>query len=293
MENPFNDSKYKDDADLALISTALNGDKIALNNLLKRHQDYIFNVAMKMLNNIADAEDVTQEILIKIVTQLSKYDSEKARFRTWLYRITFNHILNRKKNQYEMVVTDFNVFFSAIDDAPDIPILQEEEKSYNILIDESKISCMAGMIMCLDREQRLTYIIGDIFEINHNLASEIFEISPDNFRQKLSRARKDLYQWMHNRCGLVNEENSCRCRNKTKAFINAGYVDPKNLKWLSNYKNQIFELSERVVDEAWNERDKIYQKLFLEHPFKNSLKSNQVYEAILGNKEFSSIMKLN
>jgi hypothetical protein len=52
-------------------------------------------------------------------------------------------------------------------------------------------ACMAGMIMCLDGEQRLTYIIGDVFEADHNLGAEIFEITPANFRQKLTCARKD------------------------------------------------------------------------------------------------------
>ena len=77
-------------------------------------------------------------------------------------------------------------------------------------IEESKVSCMAGMLMCLDREQRLIYIVGELFEIDHNMGSEIFGTSPANFRQKLSRARKDLYHWMHDKCGLVNKENPCR-----------------------------------------------------------------------------------
>lgn len=152
-------------------------------------------------------------------------------------------MLNVKKNQYETIVTDFNTFFNYIDAAPDIAVSELEEKEMQQTFEEAKIACMAGMIMCLDRMQRLVYIVGEVFEIDHNLAAEIFETSPDNFRQKLSRARKDLYQWMNNRCGLVNLNNPCRCKSKTKAFIEAGYVDAKNYKWLSNYQHKIFELS--------------------------------------------------
>lgn len=293
MENPFSKSNYKDSIDASLIEAALKGDKIGLNDLLKRHQNFIYNVALKMLNNIADAEDVTQEILIKIVTQLGKYDSGKAQFRTWLYRITFNHILNIKKNQYETVVTDFNVFFNYIDEAAVVELTDHEEVELKESIEEAKVACMAGMIMCLDRAQRLTYIVGDVFEIDHNLAAEIFETTPDNFRQKLSRARKDLFQWMHNRCGLVNLANPCRCKSKTKGFIQAGYVDPSNFKWLSNYKHKIFELSEEKLDDTIDERDKIYKSLYKTHPFKTSLKADQVMDEILNNKNFSDIMKLN
>jgi RNA polymerase sigma factor (sigma-70 family) len=293
MENPFSKTNYIDSIDTRLIEATLNGEKTSLEALLKRHQDFIYNVALKMLNNVADAEDVTQEILIKIITQLSKYDATKAQFRTWLYRITFNHVLNMKKNQYETVVTDFTTFFGYIDGAKDIPVSEEEEKDLKELFEESKIACMAGMIMCLDRMQRLVYIVGEVFEIDHNLAAQIFETTPDNFRQKLSRARKDLYNWMHKKCGLVNLENPCRCKSKTKSFIEAGYVDPKNLKWLSNYKHRMFELSEKRLDDAIEARDLIYKDLHKSHPFKISLKAVDVYKTILKNKDFNSIMKLD
>jgi RNA polymerase sigma factor (sigma-70 family) len=292
MENPFSKTNYIDSIDDKLIEAILDGDKTSLNNLLRRHQDFIYNVALKMLNNIADAEDVTQEILIKIVTQLSKYDKSKAQFRTWLYRITFNHVLNLKKNQYETVVTDFSTFFNFIDEARDIPVSPEEEKELAESFEEAKVACMAGMIMCLDRMQRLVYIVGEVFEIDHNIAAEIFETTPDNFRQKLSRARKDLYQWMHKRCGLINLDNPCRCKSKTKSFIEAGYVDPKNLKWLSNYKYKMMEISETRLDDAIEARDAIYKSLYKTHPFKTSLKADEVYKTILDNKDFSSIMKL-
>lgn len=293
MENPFSKSNYRDSIDISLIEASLKGDRVALNDLLKRHQNFIYNVALKMLNNIADAEDVTQEILIKTVTQLAKYDNSKAQFRTWLYRITFNHILNLKKNSYETVVTDFNTFFNYIDDVATAELSDYEAQELKQSIEESKVACMAGMIMCLDRPQRLIYIVGEMFEIDHNLAAEIFETTPDNFRQKLSRARKDLYQWMNNRCGLVNLANPCRCKSKTKGFIKAGYVDPANFKWMSNYKHRIFELSENTIDDALEERDNIYNVLYKAHPFKTSLKADQVMDEILSNRNFSDIMKLN
>jgi RNA polymerase sigma factor (sigma-70 family) len=293
MENPFSVNNYKDSIDIQLIESALLGNKNALNDLLKRHQNFIYNVALKMLNNIADAEDVTQEILIKIITQLSKYDKTKAQFRTWLYRITFNHVLNMKKNNYESMMMNFDSFFGVIDEAPDIAISENEEFELAEAFEESKVACMAGMLMCLDRMQRLVYIVGEVFEIDHRLAAEIFEISPDNFRQKLSRVRKDLYQWMHNRCGLVNLENPCRCKSKTKGFIELGYVDPKNLKWMSNYKHRIYEFSAKKIEEAWNARDNVYQKLYQEHPFKTSLKAEEILNTIIEERPFNEFLGMN
>lgn len=292
QENPFSGKNYSDEQDQILIVKAIGGDQHSLSELVKRQQQYIFNIAMKMINNIEDAEDVTQEILVKLVTSLVKYDPKKGRFRTWLYRITFNHFLNLKKQPYEQVVPSFDTFFNYIDGSPIIELTETEEKAMQHEIEESKVACMAGMLMCLDREQRLIYIIGEVFEIDHQLASEIFEISPDNFRQKLSRAKKDLHQWMHNRCGLVNTSNPCRCPKKTKSFIQNGWVSPENPKWHSNYTQRIFELSESTIDDVLTDIDEIYARLYKEHPFKITKKSEQIIEAIFSKENIRTNLDL-
>ncbi|WP_373523437.1 RNA polymerase sigma factor [Aquiflexum sp.] len=292
QENPFSGKNYSDEYDQVLIAKAVSGDRSSLSELVKRHQQYIFNIAMKMINNVEDAEDVTQEILVKLLTNLAKYDPAKGRFRTWLYRITFNHMLNLKKQKYEQVVTGFDPFFEFIEGSVEIPLSQEEEKELQLEIEESKVACMAGMLMCLDREQRLIYIVGEVFEIDHQLASEIFEITPDNFRQKLSRARKDLHQWMHNRCGLVNSANPCRCPKKTKGFIQNGWVTPEDMKWHSNYTQRIFELTETKIDDVLIDIDEIYARLYKEHPFKIAKKSEDIIEAIINNDNLRNSFKL-
>lgn len=291
-ENPFSSKNYSDDHDQLLIERAVKGDRNSLSELVQRHQQYIFNIAMKMINNVEDAEDVTQEILVKLVTNLAKYNPAKARFRTWLYRITFNHFLNLKKQAYEKVVTGFDVFFDFIEGAPEHELSQEEEIEMQLEIEESKVACMSGMLMCLDREQRLVYIVGEVFEIDHQLASEIFETTPTNFRQKLSRTRKDLYQWMHNRCGLVNTANPCRCPKKTKGFVRKGWVNPENLTWHSNYKQKIFELSEDKIDQVLTDVDEIYARLYKEHPFKIPKKSEEIIEAIINHDNLRDTFRL-
>ncbi len=291
MVNPLSSTSYNDHSDDLLIKEALKGQSKPLNELLSKHQDYIFNVALKMLNSIADAEDATQEILIKVVTNLSKYKPEKARFRTWMYRITVNHILNVKKSGPEKHELTFPKFFEFIGNVPDEPLLEGSTVN-GLPIEEARISCMAGMLMCLDRNQRLTYIIGEIFKIDHNLASEIFEITPDNFRKKLSRARADLHQWMHEKCGLVNNSNPCRCRNKTKKFIEQGIVNPVNPKWQSNFKKKIFELVEEKADEMALTTDELCTRYYRLDPFKTNLKAKEVYQEIIGNKKFARFMNL-
>lgn len=285
---------YKQSEDLALISKIREGNKQALEELVQRHYPYIYNVALKFFNSLQDAEDAAQEVVIKLITKIDSYNPERAKLRTWLYRIVFNHYLNAKRsNPEKILVNGFDTFFGIIDEVPDQYLSNEEEQEMQELIEEVQITCMAGMLMCLNREQRLIYIIGDLFDIDHKLASEIFDVTPANFRQKLSRTRKELYNWMNNKCGLVNTENPCRCPKKTKGFIKQGYVNPQKMKWNSNFSKRIFELSGERAEDMAVERDMIYQRLYKEHPFKDTAnKSQAILSEIWDNMDFTNTFKL-
>jgi len=77
----------------------------------------------------------------------------------------------------------------------------------NLLVTEAMIACTTGMLLCLDSEQRLTYILGQIFGVTDVVAAEVLEVTCENFRQRLARARRDLRNFMNDKCGLVNRAN--------------------------------------------------------------------------------------
>ncbi len=166
MDNPFH-INYPDQVDAELVRLAIGGDKQALQNLITRHQIFIYNLALKMTKSIEDAEDLTQEVLIKAITALSKFEG-KSQFRTWLYRITVNHFLNTKKRKTELKITGFEDYFDSIDVMPVYELNNQEKTDLNESIEELRISCTAGMLLCLDREQRMIYILGEMFDIDHN-----------------------------------------------------------------------------------------------------------------------------
>lgn len=82
------------------VERAKDGDKVALEAVVRAIQDRVYGLAMRMLGHPADAEDATQEILIKIVTHLSDFRHESA-FMTWVYRIAANSLLTIRKSRAE------------------------------------------------------------------------------------------------------------------------------------------------------------------------------------------------
>ena len=85
ITHPFVDNAPTDREERALVARACSGDREALADLVRWHQGWIYNIALRMLYHPQDAEDATQEILIKVVTQLSSFEGRSS-FRTWLYR---------------------------------------------------------------------------------------------------------------------------------------------------------------------------------------------------------------
>ncbi len=281
MDNPFSE-QYSDYEDIKLVRLGTRGDKLALQNLIVRHQLFVYNLALKMTANTQDAEDITQEAFIKAITSLSKFEG-KSNFRTWLYRITVNHFLNTKKRKSEFSVVDFESYFNSIDSMPSADLNEQEENELKETIEELRISCTSGMIMCLSREQRMVYVLGELFDVNHNLGGEILDISPGNFRIKLMRARKDIYHWLNNKCGLVNKENPCRCSKKTKAYIKAGKVDPDNLQFNTRYRSKINDVSREKAGNITNTVEDLNRKIFLDHPMQDPIQTSKIINEVFNN----------
>src|SRR5262245_28672938 len=86
MFNPFTEVADGDAVDTNLVEQAKNGNGAALEELILRHQAWIYNIAVRMVFQPQDAEAVTQEVLIKVITNLSAFRGD-SKFRTWLYRI--------------------------------------------------------------------------------------------------------------------------------------------------------------------------------------------------------------
>jgi len=288
--------KYKEDgSDIKLVGLSVKGNKAALEKLIKKHQDYIYNIALRMVFNPDEAKDVTQEVLIKIITKLASFEGRSS-FRTWAYRIVVNHVLNMKKSMGEMQHADnFNAYGKLIDNCPDNDFPDNTSYSVDskILVEEVKISCMFGMLLCLDREQRLVYTLGGLMGISDAVGSEIMEISKDNFRQKLSRARRDLHNFMNNKCGLINKENPCRCNKKTKALIDVGYVNPDNLKFTRSFYFKMDKLAEKKVEELVEVFDNDCSELFRTHPFEKSPDFVISLRKILESEKFLNIFNVN
>ena len=288
--NPLTDGAGGDGDDLALVRRTQAGDREALETLVVRHQDWVYNIAVRMVYDPHDAEDVTQEILIKLLTRLSTFEG-RSRFRTWLYRIVVNHVLNMKRARAEMGDWTFQKYGDGLDHAPDaeLPDQRSVPVDVQLLVDEARITCSSGMLLCLTRDQRLAYVLGEIFGVSDAVGAELLETTRDNFRQKLSRARRDLHNFMEDKCGLVNQANPCRCAKKTQVFMKAGFVDPANLLFARPHLRRVREMAPAVHRDL-DALDRAYAEIHRAHPFLPSPDFAAVLKGLLEQPRYRSIL---
>ena len=291
--NPFLTSYRSDDDDKVLIAKAIKGNKASLETLIKKHQPYVYNIAWKMVQMPDDAQDITQEVMVKVITNLSKFRGD-SEFRTWLYRIVVNHFLHMKKQKRETLVNeDFNGFAERLGRIEDIPLtaLEQEEKATEIR--ELNIACMSGMLLCLTREQRLVYILGEMFNADHKIGAEILNISKANFRVKLFRARKDIRHFMANQCGWVNEDNPCRCHKKVTVAFNGGPLDSKNL--LFN-QAEYSSFQQFIAKDAQEVNDLVEEKVQALHaglPYKDKFDKKNFLDEFISDERVTALFNLN
>ncbi len=214
-----------------IVGRANEGDKVALEKVVYSIKDYVYNLSLKMLLHPEDAQDATQEILIKVITHLSTF-SFKSKFTTWVYRLASNYLLTQKGKKSRNFISSFSEYEVLIDTGQsDLVLTARNEGELRLLEEEVKVSCTQGLLLCLNPEDRLVYILSEILEFNSMEGGEILEISSENFRKKLSRSRVKIRNFLTRKCGLVDSSNACRCSKKVDFLVNSQIIDPKKYKF--------------------------------------------------------------
>jgi RNA polymerase sigma factor (sigma-70 family) len=214
-----------------LVAEAQGGSKEALERVVSYAQGPIYNLALRMVQLPMDAEDATQEILIKLITHLGQFRGESA-FSTWMYRVATNHLLTMRLRSKEAQQLSFDTLSQhlalslASYDANPEAIYEQ-----SALSEEVRRSCTLGMLICLSREDRLALILGELLELSGTECAYIMELSAAAFRQRLSRARKALVGFVAQQCGVVNPANPCRCHKHVRNKIGLGQLDQAHLHY--------------------------------------------------------------
>ena len=227
---------------------AIDGDRDALDRLVRDLQGDVYGLALRMLWNREDAEDATQEILVRVVTRLAQFDF-RSKLKTWVYRIAVNYILDVKKSPVERMHLNFERFAEDLAEGLSSDGPTDAERS--LLTEEVKIGCTLGMLQCLDRPHRLSYVLGEILDMPGPEAADTLEITPEVFRKRLQHARAAILSFTLAHCGLISDTAACACNRRVPEALRVGRINADSLDFAGTASSfQEARALVRRVDEA-------------------------------------------
>jgi RNA polymerase sigma-70 factor (ECF subfamily) len=186
--------KHSAEKDILLIQDFMEGDSRAFDQLVLRHKDRVFNLCYGYFNDYQEANDIAQEIFIKVFKSIKKFRQESS-FSTWLYRIAVNTCKNRVKSlEYR-----FKKWRKSIDN----PLAQKEDSATmeiqngsmspsERLEQKERSSIVRGAINSLADGKKTIILLRDIEGFSYEEIANITGLNIGTVRSKLSRARNDL-----------------------------------------------------------------------------------------------------
>ncbi|GHE52733.1 RNA polymerase sigma factor [Roseivirga thermotolerans] len=168
-----------------IIARVKQGDMVAFNALIDEHKAMAFTLAIKLLKNREDAEEVTQDAFVKAYKNISQFEG-KSKFSTWLYTIVYNTALTRlRKKQISIQELDSHTVENSAE-------ASESSASWNTLRKDERSSYIQQALHRLVEEDQ---VVITLFYLNENSLVEICEITGwelSNVKVRLHRARKRL-----------------------------------------------------------------------------------------------------
>ncbi len=168
-----------DELDRALVRRYLDGERAAGEELVNRYHRSVFNVALRMLGNVQDAEDVTQTTFGNAFAALDSYDP-KYRFFSWIYRMTFNESLNTLKRRRNVVSLDGSSDIPAADGASE-SATEAEERVGRALLD-------------LTPDDRAVVVLRHFVSFSYEEISDVLGVPVKTVKSRLFTARERMRQ---------------------------------------------------------------------------------------------------
>ena len=181
--------------DSALVERSQQGDSSAMETLILRYQDRIYNSILKICSNSHDASELTQETFVKVIENIDKFE-QRSSFYTWVFRIAVNLTLNycRKK-----VKLGFKSLDSQIASGGHEGQMLKDAVYNNKAVDpETVAQChelqtlILGAIMQLDDDHRAVIVLRDIEGMNYAGIAQVLEVELGTVKSRISRARANL-----------------------------------------------------------------------------------------------------
>ncbi|HBB27848.1 MAG TPA: RNA polymerase subunit sigma-24 [Clostridiales bacterium] len=178
------------DNELLLIKRSIKGDVDAFEELIKDYKKMAYNIALRVLRNKEDAEDVSQEALVKVFKNIDSFNMQST-FKVWLYRIVMNTCLDFKRKK-KIVTYSIDKPLES-DESEILQDIPDNSNNPDIIIQNKLESQMLyECIEMLDDDFRMVIVLRDLQNLSYKDIASILSCNEGTIKSRLNRARKKL-----------------------------------------------------------------------------------------------------
>ncbi len=182
--------------DRVLVEQCQQGDSEAMEMLILKYQNRIYNVILKICANVDDAAELTQDTFVKIIEGINEFEGRSS-FYTWAFRIAVNLTLNYCKRSVKLGLTSLDAEVNEQNaEAKKVlkQVLRDESSPDPVVVAQNKELCQIVMaaLMKLDEAQRAVVVLRDIEGMNYAEIVEVLGIEPGTVKSRISRGRSNL-----------------------------------------------------------------------------------------------------
>ena len=167
-----------------IVARAAEGDLDAFKEIYTIASGFVHSVAMRITNNHADAEEVTQDVFMKVHKNLKDFQF-KSSLKTWLYRVTVNTAINK----YNTTAKEMN---RRVDYDTTISTVSARDRMEEIIDTEAAEHTAAALLNILNPDQRACLVLREIQGLSYAEIAEAMKININTVRSRLKRARMAL-----------------------------------------------------------------------------------------------------
>ena len=172
-----------------LVLRCQDGDKSAMDTIMRRYQHWVYNIAYGMLGNPEDASDVAQDVFLWLWENIGQFRFRSA-FATWLYRIVTNRCLNVKNKKRRRKTEPME-----IDDSQPWVLIDTASPEKAVLLAEQR-EILQTALAKLGDDYRKVIILREIRNLSYDELSEVLGCSVGRVKSRLHEARKALRKFV-------------------------------------------------------------------------------------------------
>ena len=174
--------------DELLIKKAQTGDLAAYGELIRRHQDRVYNMAFKMLNSPEDAKDASQDVFVRVFKSLSSYDF-RASYTTWLYRVATNVCLDMLRKRSKELQRNLPFGEEKVSEKH---MRDDRPSPEEVYIEREKLKDLRKAVSDLPEDYRMALILHHYQGLGYKEVAEVLKLPENTVATRIYRAKKML-----------------------------------------------------------------------------------------------------